>query len=112
MPVPDVAARSRARSPLLRRPGGRGQAVLPRARRPVLDNPQGSRRMSVDDLLIETMPALRRYAMKLTHHPERAIDLVGDTTVQILRNRALFQPGTNFAGWSCTIMKNLFCSGL
>ncbi|MGH1574785.1 sigma-70 family RNA polymerase sigma factor [Methylobacterium sp. P31] len=58
--------------------------------------------------LLAVVPALRRYALSLTHDRDAADDLVQDTLMRAWRARARFQLGTNFEGWTFTIMRNRF----
>ncbi len=48
------------------------------------------------------------FALRLTQNPEKAKDLVQDTSLRAYRYRANFQAGTNFKGWIATVMRNLF----
>ena len=58
--------------------------------------------------LIAQLPSLRRYAYKLTHDREQAMDLVQDTCEKALRFRRLFRQGTNMRAWVLTIMRHHF----
>lgn len=58
--------------------------------------------------LLAVVPALRRYALSLTHDRDAADDLVQDTLMRAWRGRARFQIGTNFEAWAFTIMRNRF----
>ena len=49
------------------------------------------------------LSVLRRYAHKLTHDRERALDLVQDTCERALRFRYFFREGTNLRAWVLTI---------
>jgi RNA polymerase sigma factor (sigma-70 family) len=60
--------------------------------------------------LVEQLPRLRKYALMLTRNPADADDLVQTTTVNALRARAQFSPGTNFGAWTRTILRNRFMS--
>jgi RNA polymerase sigma-70 factor (ECF subfamily) len=57
---------------------------------------------------IAQLPSLRRYAYKLTHDREQAMDLVQDTCEKALRFRRLFRQGTNMRAWVLTIMRHHF----
>ena len=48
----------------------------------------------------------------MTRDPDRANDLVQDTTLKALRGRASFRAGTNFGAWINRIQRNEFISGL
>jgi RNA polymerase sigma-70 factor (ECF subfamily) len=58
--------------------------------------------------LVAQFSVLRRYAHKLTHDRERALDLVQDTCERALRFRHLFREGTNLRAWALTIMRHRF----
>jgi RNA polymerase sigma-70 factor (ECF subfamily) len=58
--------------------------------------------------LLALVPALRRYALSLTHDRDAADDLVQETLMRAWRGRARFQIGTNFEGWTFTILRNRF----
>lgn len=57
-------------------------------------------------------PALRRYALSLTHDPDRAEDLVQDTFLRALAKRHLFRDGTELAAWLIHMLRNLLVSGV
>lgn len=61
--------------------------------------------------LLAVAPALRRYALSLTHDSEAADDLLQDTLMRAWRGRSRFQIGTNFEGWTFTILRNRFYTG-
>lgn len=61
-------------------------------------------------LLLTVAPALRRFAVSLTHDPTAADDLVQETLLRAWRNRTRFQQGTNFEAWTFTILRNQFYS--
>jgi RNA polymerase sigma-70 factor (ECF subfamily) len=54
------------------------------------------------------MPALHRWALRLTHHEADAQDLVQETVTRALERRTQFQPGTNLRAWLFTIQRSLF----
>lgn len=59
--------------------------------------------------LIEALPALRRYAQRLTGNADRASDLVQETAARAVEKHVQFRDvGRSFTSWLCTIMKNLF----
>jgi len=60
------------------------------------------------DLLVEHLPHLRAYAMRLTRNRAMADDLVQETAVRALCNIDKFAPGTNMKAWLCTILRNQF----
>lgn len=57
------------------------------------------------------LPALRRYALALTHDKDQADDLVQDCVVRALLHMSRFETGTNLLSWLFTIMHNNFCDG-
>ena len=56
--------------------------------------------------LVAEIAALRRFALKRTRNAAMADDLVQDTMVLALSNRARFRMGTNLRAWLFTILKN------
>jgi RNA polymerase sigma-70 factor, ECF subfamily len=58
--------------------------------------------------LVAQLSVLRRYAHRLTHDRERALDLVQDACERALRFRHLFRGGTNLRAWALTIMRHHF----
>lgn len=63
------------------------------------------------DMLIDEVPALQRFALRLTRNREEAEDLVQDCLMRALEKHHLFQPGSNLRAWLFTMMSNLFISG-
>jgi len=59
-------------------------------------------------LILEQVPALRRYARALTGDRERADDLVQDTLARSLSRIHLWRPAASIRPWLFTIMHNLF----
>jgi len=57
----------------------------------------------------EQLPALRRFALSLTHNADAANDLVQDCMVRAISNIDKFEMGTNLRSWLFTIMHNIFC---
>jgi RNA polymerase sigma-70 factor (ECF subfamily) len=53
---------------------------------------------------------LRKAALRLTHSPESAEDLVQETLMHAYRGFGHFKRGTNLKGWLMRIMLNLFIS--
>lgn len=58
--------------------------------------------------LLAMAPALRRFALSLSHDPTAADDLVQETLLRAWRGRRSFQTGTNFKAWTFTILRNQF----
>jgi RNA polymerase sigma-70 factor, ECF subfamily len=69
-------------------------------------DPRGGITFEAD--LVAELPTLRRYAYKLTHDREQAMDLVQDTCEKALRFRRLFREGTSMRAWVLTIMRHHF----
>ena len=65
---------------------------------------------AIRDALLTAMPALRRFALTLTHDATRAEDLMQDTLVRAWTKADGFQAGTNLNAWLFTILRNLFYS--
>ncbi|MGH7004170.1 MAG: RNA polymerase sigma factor, partial [Alphaproteobacteria bacterium] len=59
-------------------------------------------------LMLEQVPALRRYARALTGNREQADDLVQDTLARALSRLHLWRPAASIRPWLFTIMHNLF----
>ena len=64
------------------------------------------------DQLIETLPALRAFAMMLTRDRSAGEDLVQDTVLRALDKSEHYTLGTNLRAWLYTIMRNQFINGL
>lgn len=62
-------------------------------------------------LLLAALPRLRAHALFLARNHAEADDLVQDAVALALRGRDKFEPGTNFAAWSHSIVRNRFISG-
>ena len=61
-----------------------------------------------DSQVLGMLPKLRQQAYALTRDRAAADDLVQDAVVRALAARDGFQPGTNFAAWIRTILRNRF----
>ena len=48
------------------------------------------------------------FALSLTADQTKAEDLMQDTTLKVLVNKAKYREDTNFKGWVFTVMRNLF----
>ena len=59
-------------------------------------------------LLLEEMPRLRGYAMKLARNPTAVDDLLQQTALNAWRSQAQFALGTNFRAWLYCILRNEF----
>lgn len=71
-----------------------------------------TRTASFNDLLIETLPAMRAYAMLLTRDRSAADDLVQDAAERIIARSTQFEAGTNFKAWAFTILRHRHIDGL
>ena len=60
--------------------------------------------------LIDLLPALNAFALKLAKNSDDADDLVQQTVTKALSHRNNFVPGTNLKSWTFTILKNTFLS--
>jgi RNA polymerase sigma-70 factor (ECF subfamily) len=68
--------------------------------------------ISFHDQLIDTLPALRAFAMMLTRDRSAGEDLVQDTVLRALDKSDHYTLGTNLRAWLYTIMRNQFINGL
>lgn len=64
------------------------------------------------ELLVDQLPNLRRFARFLAHDRAFADDLVQETVVRALTNADKFAPGTNLKAWLSTILRNQFYNEL
>jgi RNA polymerase sigma-70 factor (ECF subfamily) len=62
------------------------------------------------DELVDHLPAMRAFAMSLTHNSAMADDLVQDAVVKAWSNFDKFKPGTNLRAWLFTILRNTYYS--
>jgi RNA polymerase sigma-70 factor (ECF subfamily) len=62
----------------------------------------------MNDLIVEQVPRLRRYARALTGESARADDLVQDTLERAWEKRHLWQRGSDLRAWMFSIMHNVF----
>lgn len=58
--------------------------------------------------IVNSLPALKPFAMRLTRDKEEAHDLLQETVLKAYSNREKFTEGTNLKAWLYTIMKNTF----
>ena len=70
------------------------------------------KRLLWDHEVLGHLPALRTYALGLSHNFHAAEDLVQDTVVKAYTAFDSFQPGSNLRAWLFTILRNTFYSGL
>lgn len=67
--------------------------------------------MTINALIVETLPHLQRYAWHLTRNRDDAEDLVQDCIERALLKSDLFEEGTSLRAWMFTMMRNLFING-
>jgi RNA polymerase sigma-70 factor (ECF subfamily) len=60
------------------------------------------------DMLVEHLPHLRAFALRLCRDRMLADDLVQETVLRALCNIDKFMPGTNMKAWLSTILRNQF----
>jgi DNA-directed RNA polymerase specialized sigma24 family protein len=65
---------------------------------------------AVRDAMLAAVPSLRAFAISLSHHVDRADDLVQEALMRAIASINSFQPGTNMSAWLFTILRNLFRS--
>ncbi len=58
--------------------------------------------------IVRSIPALCRFAKRLTGNADCAEDLVQEAVLRGMANLSKFQPGTNMQAWLVTILRNLF----
>ena len=64
--------------------------------------------LTFQDLLNSNMNYLKNLALHFTKDRQEADDLFQETMMKLLKNANSFTLGTNFRGWSATIMRNNF----
>jgi len=62
----------------------------------------------LQELLIQHIPELRRFARALERNRVAADDLVQETLERAIKKMHLYQPSGPFIGWLNTIMRNIF----
>jgi RNA polymerase sigma-70 factor, ECF subfamily len=62
------------------------------------------------DMLVDHLPNLRAFALRLSGNRAMADDLVQETAIRALCNIDRFMPGTNMQAWLSTILRNHFYS--
>ena len=60
--------------------------------------------------IVQHLPAMRAFAMSLTHNQALADDVVQDAVIKVWTNFEKFRPGTNLRAWLFTILRNTFYS--
>jgi RNA polymerase sigma-70 factor (ECF subfamily) len=92
------------------------ETELPKALQVLLDRwPRAgirtaAERARFEQEILAAMPALKRFAMRLSGHADRAEDLVQEAVCRGLTNADRFEPGTNIQAWLFTILRNFFMS--
>lgn len=61
-----------------------------------------------NNLVVQSTPTLKPFAINLTRDIEAADDLLQETVYRALVNHDKFSDGTNLKAWLFTIMKNIF----
>ncbi|GJD52495.1 hypothetical protein OPKNFCMD_5261 [Methylobacterium crusticola] len=69
---------------------------------------QPSTTSSFREELLAAVPALRTFAMSLTHDAAQADDQVQDALLRAWQNQHRFQPGSHLMAWLFTILRNNF----
>ncbi|MFK0334302.1 sigma-70 family RNA polymerase sigma factor [Rhizobium sp. NPDC090275] len=69
-----------------------------------------SNRGSIEEQIVECVPALTAFARSFQRQQADVEDLVQETLVRALSNADRFERGTNLKSWLFTIMRNAFCS--
>jgi RNA polymerase sigma-70 factor (ECF subfamily) len=64
------------------------------------------------DMLVEHLPQLHAFALRLSRNRATADDLVQATALRALCNVDKFMPGTNMKAWLSTILRNQFYDDL
>lgn len=62
------------------------------------------------DALVEHLPAMRAFAISLTHDAALADDMVQDALVKAWTHIDRFEPDTNMRAWLFTILRNTYYS--
>lgn len=62
----------------------------------------------MQDLIVEHIPHLRRYARALLRNPQAADDLVQDTLERAWAKRGFWREGSDLRAWLFTVMHNVF----
>lgn len=60
--------------------------------------------------IVQHLPAMRAFAVSLTHNQALADDVVQDAVIKAWTNFGKFKPGTNLRAWLFTILRNDFYS--
>src|SRR3984885_4626022 len=80
-------------------------ATLLRLIGPALEDPTMA---FFQDMLVEHLPHLRAFALRISRDRSLADDLVQETMLRALCNNDKFMRGTNMEAWLSTILRNRF----
>ena len=75
-----------------------------------MESQKNSTNKTIHKCLTESLSMLKLYALSLTGDPERAADLLQETSVKVLCNARSYVYNGNFNGWVATIMYNIFAN--
>ncbi len=64
--------------------------------------------MFTDTQIIDEMPRLKKFALKLTRNDANADDLLQNTILRAYEKKDMFEDGSNLFSWTSKIMYNLF----
>jgi RNA polymerase sigma-70 factor, ECF subfamily len=73
-----------------------------------IDKESRDRRARFEAETLPLMPAVYRFALRLTRRPEDARDIVQDAYLRAFRTFGNFRPGTNAKAWLFTIVYSVF----
>ena len=59
--------------------------------------------------VVKLQNALLGFAKSLTHNEDEAKDLLQETSLKALSNKAMYDDSGSIKSWLYTIMRNLFC---
>ena len=83
--------------------------TAPRAERSANEEAAANRvRSRFEEEALTHLDALYRTALRMTHNPSDAEDLVQDALVRAFRFFDRFEPGTNFRAWLFKILTNTY----
>ena len=72
--------------------------------------PSGQHQVTIQDQVVDLIPALRAFARTFLSASHEGDDLVQETLFRALRSIDRFEEGTNLKSWLFTIMHNVFAS--
>lgn len=62
------------------------------------------------DEVVQALPSLRAYALRLTRNPDAADELVQETMLRAFRFQHRYRLGTNCVGWLRAILRNILAN--